>query len=331
MSKLKKLISLTPFLTVIALAPSCSEDVKDCMEEVSIQTGTAKEDLNQLTCDDLLAKLPDLASPPENYVTIKAENVVLIGHCSLMGLNRSFLEQLQTCYQKISDFLGIYPITSCMVHSFGSDTDLANIEGKYVGAGAAGCFTIRGRTVAKEDFKCTNKPDEGNNEISYSNDDLKNVCAYAHEPAHIFIGGTLLQQLETPWLNEGFADYVHYEINPNRTLKCHQTTWKTIDTSQYNDKVVEDSGGYVPLDWNGEEHEKNNTENDAYKTGACLWKMINDELGEQKFKTIMQKLAASRMNGDSSFVCDILEPTIGEEGIEKLKGRFGEDSIEVYE
>jgi len=323
---LKRIVSLTSILAVVTLTQSCSEEIKDCMEEVSLQTVTDKEDLSKLTCDDLLASLPDIANPPENYVTIKDKNVILVGHCSLMGLNQSFLEQLQTCYEKISDFLGINPITNCMVHSrSGSLNDLAAIEEKYVGGGAAGCFTIRGRTSVKEDFECTNKPD---NEMVSSNGGAEEVCAYGHEPTHIFIAGTILQRLENMWLNEGLSDYVHYEINPNRTLECHQTTWKTFDGNSYSDDVVENSGNYVNLN---SSRENRDFKNDAYKTAACLWKMINDEFGNSTFRTIMQKLADSRFNGNDSFVCDILEPTIGESGIEKLKNRFGDGSIEVYE
>ncbi len=86
---------------------------------------------------------------------------------------------------------------------------------------------------------------------------------------------------------------------------------------------------YVDLSKNRNEHKTMGTESAAYTTGACVWKTIVDKYGHNSFKQIMKKVEESRYVS-MSFVDDILVPVIKQEGIDTLKDKFGNDSIEEY-
>ncbi len=317
----KALLSL-PFLISAALVPACEEEPQGCMEEVSEQTGVEEENLQSLGCQGLLERLPDLSQLPEKYEILKENNALLIGHCSYRGMNLQFLEQLQTCYEHINQFLGITPITQCLIHTYGSGNDLAEIESKYVGAGAAGCILIRAGGNAKQNAECQ--------ETEGLEIEKPEFCSYGHEPTHLFIAGTLLQKGETPWLNEGLAELVLYTLNRG-SLECYDSGWRSIDINGYSGEETTEEGAYVSLGASRTEHESNGTENAAYKTGACFWKKIMDDFGYESFKAVMKNLERSRFETEMSLEQEVLVPAIGENGLALLKGKFGTESTETYE
>ncbi len=298
---------------------SCTEEQEydSCMDEVSVQTATPKEALAGLTCEDLLQKL--YLPLPHDYLTLKDKNAVFFTHCSLNYNGTFHLQQNQYCYEKINDFLGIQPITKCLMEAMDFENGLVELKSMYVPRGAAGCFMISSGWLGEK------------KECQETDDSLIEVDGCApHEPTHIFVAGTVLHR-DPPWLNEGLADYVMIKLRPNdMTLECLPGSFKYVFKDSYTGelkKVTE--GDYISLDEDREDYDKE-TQHRAYLTGACLWQHIDSVHGHETFKAIMQDVNASRFRY-TSFVNDILLSHIGESGIDDLKNKFGEDSVEVFE
>ncbi len=107
-------------LTAIGVScgtPDLESRLDGCMKNVSEQTERKVEELQKLTCQDLLEQLDDIRNPPDNYVILQDKNTVLVSPCSHINQGLHFLEQLQTCYENVSSFLGILPITQCIMHT----------------------------------------------------------------------------------------------------------------------------------------------------------------------------------------------------------------------
>ncbi len=313
----KTTLSLTVLLTISSVVCTKEQDYDVCMDEVAAQTAVQKEDLANLTCEDLLSKLS--LPIPKDYVTLKEKNAVVFAPCFLTEYGDFRLQQNQFCYENIKDFLGIQPITQCLMEALSVEGDLQELEAEYVSQGAAGCMIIRSRWSG-EKKECQKPKEEKVNEYS---------CA-PHEPTHIFVAGTVLHR-DPPWLNEGLADYVSVQLRENETLECFAGSFRYTFKDNYTGELKEmKEGSYVPLDMEREEHRQQGTSFDAYLTGACLWDYIDSNYGHETFKAIMQDVNASRF-ASMSFVNNILQYHIGENGINDLKNKFGDDSIEVFE
>lgn len=305
---------------LVGLVPaSCAEEqgYDLCMEEVSAQTAMPKEALLSLTCSDLLEKL--YLPLPADYVTLNDKNVVVFAHCSLITSGTYTLKQNQYCYEIINDFLGIQPITQCFMEAVYYNGDLSELASMYIGDGAARCIMTRSIWNEKK------------NECEHREEQLPKVESCApHEPTHLFIAGTVLHG-SIPWLNEGLATYASAQLRENETLECLTDGFKYVFRDFYTGEVKQTKEGkYVPLDWTREEHKKNGTPHDAYLTGACVWDHIYSQYGQETFKAVMKEVEASRF-ACMSFVDDILQHHIGESGIDDLKNKFGDDSIEAFE
>lgn len=310
----------TLFLTtLLSLSTGCTDDsfYDFCIDKVSAQTATPKQNLAKLTCTKLMEKLP--LPLPKDYIVLQDKNAVFFTHCSLTNHGTSRLQENQHCYEKIHDFLGMQPITQCIMEAMGLEGDLSELESMYVSSqkeGAAGCLMIRSAWFGEKKEKCLLEE-----EITKVKTKV-NSCA-PHEPTHLFVAGTVLN-INPPWLNEGLADYVIAQLHEGITLECFADSFRFISENQT--KV----GSYVPLNKGREEHESNETAFDAYLTGACLWGHIDKTYGHETFKAIMQDVDASRFSY-LSFVNDILMRSIGEKGVNDLKKKFGKDSIEAFE
>lgn len=292
------------------------------MEEVSAQTAAPKEELANLTCSDLLEKL--YLPLPEGYIILKDKNAVIFIHCSSRSYGNFLLRQNQYCYEAIKDFLGIQPITQCLMEAklFNEELSTSELRSIYIGeVGAAGCLMFNSAWVGEKE-QCGE-----NSEESKENLEGTDSCA-PHEPTHVFVSGTLLHR-NPPWLNEGLAEYVSIQLlSQYHILECFADSFRY---GVHNDVLnYTKEGKYVPLDIEREEHRQQGTEHDAYLTGACLWDHIDATYGHETFKAIMQDVNASRF-ACTSFIDDILQHHIGESGIDDLKNKFGDDSVEVFE
>ena len=308
--------TILPLTALLSLSIACTEDEGQndfCMDKVSAQTATPKERLAGLTCNDLVNKLPLPLS--DGYIALQDKNALVFTHCSLSYFGASRLQHNQSCYEKIHDFLGIQPITQCVMEAMSFEGDLSELESMYVSpqkGGAAGCLMIRSRWLGE---KGTCQPLGTEIPEMYS-------CA-PHEPAHIFVAGTVLDR-DPPWLNEGLAEYVMSQLQEGITLECFADSFRFTSPSQT--KV----GPYLPLDIGRGEHDRNGTSFDAYLTGGCLWNHLDKGYGHATFRAIMQDVNASRFS-EMSFVNNILLDRIGESGIKDLENKFGKDSIKAFE
>ena len=299
--------------------PDLESRLEGCLENVSKQAEKRVNDLRELTCQDLLKKLDDIRNPPEEYVVLQDKNTVLLSHCSNINQGLHFVEQLQTCYENVSSFLGTLPITRCIMHTQSFSDDLYDIETRYVGeTGAAGCFLIRG-SVGKVPKKA-----ECQTEINPAEE--QTICYYGHEVTHLFVAGTVLQKY-LPWLNEGLADYVSFYL-AGKIFECDEEGYLFRDVVDTEKQVIK-RGKYVDLTKTRSEHRALETEAAAYTTGACVWETIVTNFGYGSFRQIIKKVEESRFVS-MSFVDDILLPVITQKGIDILKERFGNDSIEAY-
>ena len=284
------------------------------MDEVSAQTDTAKETLQDLRCTNLVEKI-DI---PEDYIVLQDENAVLITHCSLPAKGNSALQQNQLCYERIKDFLGIEPITRCIMETLTFEGDALELISEYVPRGAAGCLMIHsvvdGKKKGCQDLEQElQKPDS---------------CS-PHEPTHLFVAGTVLHN-DPPWLNEGLAEYVMAALQDNVSLECFSDGFSYIFRNPSTGEVREaKEGKYVPMDRSRKKHKEAGTSFDAYLTGACLWNHLDRQYGHETFMAIMQDVEDSRLSS-ISFVDSILSPRIGKTGISDLEQRFGKDSIDAF-
>ena len=318
---MKKLLSSITLAAV--LQPSCTKEQPYdlCMDIVSEQTSTPRENLAGLTCASLLDKLN--LPLPEDYVILKEKNAVVFASCYFQGYGDFLLQRNQQCYLQIKDFLGIQPITQCLFQSVSYQNELAQLEATYINGetkeGAAGCIMIRSR-IDGEKGVCVKE------ETSYPDEDFSGCPA--HEPTHLFVAGTVLHNAPLPWLNEGLADYVNSRLSGKEKLECLA---EGFNYEHKGDSIHESlNSNYVSLALSREEHKGQGTNHAAYLTGACVWDYIVTHYGETTFKAIMKDVEQSRFT-KKSFVKDILQARIGEEGICGLKARFGDKSIKAFE
>lgn len=268
--------TILPLTALLGLSAACSDETEPwydfCMDEISAQTDTPKEELASLTCASLLEKIT--LPLPQNYITLKEENAIAITHCSSLNFGNFLLQHNQHCYQQVKEFLGIQPITQCIIEANShQDEPLPELEAGFSGRGAAGCMVIRSHWDGNT-LECV-KEDSSN---PLTEDILR--CA-PHEPTHIFVAGTVLHR-EPLWLNEGLAEYVMKHVQEDITLDCFADGFRF--TGDYSGTKV---GTYVPLHLTREEHERNGTTYDAYLTGACVWDHIDTNYGRETFRTII--------------------------------------------
>lgn len=286
---------------------ACQEQF--CVEKTKKQFSLTDRELSDLTCDEILVADPSLLDLPPHYGLFQTPNVLLISHCGMGYSNPLFANQLQTCYSHVQSFLGIQPLTQCILHTHSLDDDLSVIERRYFGdspTGAAQCLMIRGMVGGN----LSNQ--ECNTQVEIKESER---CAYGHEVTHSFVAGTLLDQ--STWLNEGLADFVSLTLQGS-IIHCNDNGYEVVSS----EGVIE-SGEYVDLRRSRDFFTKVGKVENAYLTGACIWQTIADNFGSDAFLKIMQRIEQSR------FRCldleeEVLKPVIGSKGVSLLKKRFGE-------
>ncbi len=276
-----------------------------CVEKLAKQTGTPPEELELLTCEDLVSVFPPL---PDKYILLREENALFITHCTETNYASALLKEIQFCYGQIEQLLGISPITQCTLYTLAVAEDLTATESQL------SCMTIPSGLITYA-TECEEPEPQAEAE----------ECYFGHEPVHLFLSGTVLATFP-PWLNEGLSEWVQATLSPSHSLQCFANGWQLLD----NEGIFpSDSGSYVSFAKSREEHQAAGTERDAYQTGACFWDYIVENFSRESLLEIMSLVQQTRFTS-MSFVTDILEPTIGDAGVNKLKAVFGEDSIEAY-
>ncbi len=283
-----------------------------CTQIISNLTHEEPDELQNLICADLEERLDGLHDLPENYRVMRSENVMEVVRCDDVEETAASLANGQRCYDAIQSYLGISPMTQCIVSLRSRGRDLLALKNYYIGEGVAGCFATS--SFGSHDFTAC---DDGIPEEELPPDA---PCHGAHEYAHVFVAWGL-----PLWLDEGVASYMTSVTSPDYySLECSDQGWRTTSKNPLDSPVR--SGDYVSLAHSREEIDEQGNITKVYMTGACIWQYIDQEFGHDSFRTIMQFMEESRMH-PVSFLDDILRPTIGDEGIQQLEERFGEETI----
>ena len=285
-------------MTMLSLG-ACSPEPSPCVIETAKLTTSRIENLAELNGHDLAQSVESLSEMPNQYTLVARENAVIIAPPGVRDYATRQADLVQLCYEKINEFIGITPIMPIVMQILSIDDQLKSLKEKLCPVKGVGCNTIPTKyTPSSTSVHSYKKP---------------TVCTFAHESIHVFLKGTVLDEINI-WLNEGLAVFSQHYFNNQTEVVFHPHYWEELGI--VNGKPFSLSGSYVNLNLNRKEHKERGTIRDAYVTGARFWNIIYEQ-NPQLFRDILKDVEASRMI-PMSFIRDILVPNMGEDAVYEL-------------
>ncbi len=285
-------------LIVIIIASGCVQKTKPICGN-NVCDGGEFEDFCPRDC-----------KPGEQFTLLKDGRFDVVVPKGYELLGEKHLQDLEYCYELISEFLGITPSYNVIVLKIS-----INSEGRN--SGAAGSNTIF-YEKSQENIVADLNDVKANNPGGFLYKSSPTYCANTHEFVHVFVG-----HLSLPgWADEGIAEYAQKNIMAGSKdyFECREDGWYGKD---YWGDDKEKLFAFSELDESPDNAEGGEAK--WYRTAMCFWEYVDKTYGKESIKQVFQRndklIKENRFY--KNFVNEVLVPVLGEDVKNTLKQKFG--------